>query len=313
MPAGYDARELGRKFRQMKTPTKALMRMSFEERRDCGTCHKARESCDCGNVSRSHVWNPMEDGGFEDIDGGDGACVTIASWSRWISTFSKSRQGASRMRASFSIDTPMGEMKGSQEFLLKQTCSIGYSSGVDILRRKYASLIHASVDHPATDLRLVDDSPILDDLSETCLDGAMPTRTSSGSYRRSPTESLTPPLATNFPLGVTKNKHVRGPGAAAWSGAGVKSSPKTGPLFTCECGISFNHRGHYNAHYRSVHLRMRPFQCSMCTSSFAKRSDLTRHSKALHPTVETGINPACQAEDAFHPFHGYGGMTNGNT
>lgn len=69
------------------------------------------------------------------------------------------------------------------------------------------------------------------------------------------------------------------------NGGIVKPQTKMGKReHVCECGKVFAHKGHFNAHRKAVHEKIRGHKCTYkdCDRAFAKRGDLLRHQMSQH-------------------------------
>ena len=49
-----------------------------------------------------------------------------------------------------------------------------------------------------------------------------------------------------------------------------------------DCNKQFASRQNFNAHYKSVHQKIKDFICDSCNYSTAHKSDLTRHKSSVH-------------------------------
>lgn len=173
----------------------------------------------------------------------------------------------------------MGEMPGEFWFNLRQRCEVGKDSGVSLLRRKYATRSFVEALSPSIEI-CVDESSVtvavdriaedvLAEVAELLPPEIHPDVPESTDQRSSKPGSQPPPA----PAPVREKPKVKGGGVTKKS-------------FPCPtCGMIFSHRGHLNVHVLTRHLKLRPFACTRCSSSFAKRSDLRRHSKAIHKTA----------------------------
>ena len=75
------------------------------------------------------------------------------------------------------------------------------------------------------------------------------------------------------------------PAALPVAGGITKPQTKSGKReHVCECGRLFAHRGHFNAHRKAVHEKIRAHKCTYkdCDRAFAKRGDLLRHQMSQH-------------------------------
>ena len=53
--------------------------------------------------------------------------------------------------------------------------------------------------------------------------------------------------------------------------------------FNCQfCGLSFKDKSNTRSHEKIVHLCQRPFECSQCEKTFAKKSDFEEHFQSKH-------------------------------
>lgn len=174
------------------------------------------------------------------------------------------------------ITTPIGEMPAEFWFRLSQSCETGADSGVSLLRRKYAERSFIDTLSPAIEIG-IDDSTVFDSIDRVA------TEVLDEVSMRIPLSALSE-IVAGSETSRTENipQKILAPTA---SKAGNMSGRVTKKSFPCPtCDMIFTHRGHLNVHVLTRHLKLRPFACAHCSSSFAKRSDLRRHSKALHKT-----------------------------
>lgn len=256
------------------SPLKAVMRMQFTETVDCDVCKGSRARCSCEGPRAALV----------DLSpNGPDSCL---DWMTWISAFAKTRHGLSTNTVSFRAVTPMGEIPGCMSFRLEQSCEMGQESGLALLRRSYEQLrakqlgAHAeeavienadAVEKKVYETIELSPHSLLPHASDSLLSTDRITGV-GGSSQASVTSEL--PGSTESPSPARKPR--KGSGSLLQAG-GVRKK-----VFTCECGVEFSHKGHLNVHIMTKHKRLRPHACTECTATFAKRSDLRRHAKALH-------------------------------
>jgi len=65
--------------------------------------------------------------------------------------------------------------------------------------------------------------------------------------------------------------------------------------FTCDqCGYSANHRGNFEKHVNTVHLKLKPFKCDECGESYGQKENLKIHIEAVHEGLKPHICIHCQ-------------------
>lgn len=195
-----------------RTPSRVLMRMTFDEKVDCPACMQPRADCRCRGQE------PAKQRILENYK-------NSSSWSTWVAALCSTRKGNSTNTASITISTPMGDMKGAQTFRLQQHCSKGRDVGAVLLRRKYAQTILGRLENPYPEVAISDED-IFFTISQY---GGRPDPADS-----SPQERLD---------GSIHGTH------------GERSSASSKKSIACSCGRIFTHRGHYNVHVLSVHMR----------------------------------------------------------
>jgi hypothetical protein len=278
-------------------PPRVLMRMQFSETVDCDTCGSSRAACACDGPQSARVTLPTARDGSSRI-----------SWSNWLSAFAKTRTGASTMKISFSIVTPAGDVRGTANFRLEQDCEEGEEGGRALLLRQYQDAV--ANEPPSARGGLLDDSDVatsamieemvhemadyfpdvvlqsLDDggaMTSACTEAAPVSRDAGGAPAGSaPTPPPPPPASRSS---VSRQSGVAAGGARA-------------KVFTCEhCSTQFSHKGHLNVHIMTKHLKLRPHACPQCSSTFAKRSDLRRHARAVHKMDDLGDGGDAEAPE----------------
>ncbi len=73
-------------------------------------------------------------------------------------------------------------------------------------------------------------------------------------------------------------------------------------LFNCydpKCETRFSAKCNLSKHFKSVHQKIRPYNCTMCTSTFSERNKLVKHRETVH----RGSRPfVCQVPDCRKTF-----------
>ena len=67
----------------------------------------------------------------------------------------------------------------------------------------------------------------------------------------------------------------------------LKKSFHEGVIHECpECGERFSQNGTMTRHYKTVHLKEKPFKCAKCGLQYGTNSDLQRHLKTVHDKIK---------------------------
>lgn len=82
---------------------------------------------------------------------------------------------------------------------------------------------------------------------------------------------------------LTKEKGKVGVSSLTNKGEKPRYPPKR---FKCSnCTTVFRQRSHLNAHFKVVHMKIKPYKCEHCDLAFGKRYDLESHRAAVHNNV----------------------------
>lgn len=65
-------------------------------------------------------------------------------------------------------------------------------------------------------------------------------------------------------------------------GVGKKRSTSASSSTCTMCGKTYTESSNLSKHFRTVHLKLRPFRCHLCPSSFAEKNKLGKHIQSVH-------------------------------
>lgn len=65
-------------------------------------------------------------------------------------------------------------------------------------------------------------------------------------------------------------------------GVGKKRTSSASSSTCSICGKTYTESSNLSKHFRTVHLKLRPFQCHLCPSSFAEKNKLGKHIQSVH-------------------------------